>query len=214
MVSQPKRVGVSESIRLRMEPRQARSSHRIVELLDGAASHIHQHGFETMTTQAVALASGNSIGTLYRFFEDRIDLLQALTIRNVERAKANLGAAIDKHPPQSLDALAGVLFKVFLAMFKSEPGFKSIRLGDVLDIRPAPESRWGNRSFAQTAIELYQEHSGHTLTAEQRTDIELAVDLADTLLHKAFLQSARGDKATIDRARQACQLAASGALRG
>lgn len=212
MVTQPKRVGVSESIRLRMEPRQARSSHRIVQLLDGAASYIHRHGFETMTTQAVAEASGNSIGTLYRFFEDRIDLLNALVVRMVERTIDAFEAQMRKSQPRDVEGLAQCLFDTMLTMYAKEPGFKSVRLGDPIDIRPVDSARSGNSWLAMKAVESFAEATGGELSANQRIDVELAVVVADALLHKAFLVSSKGHKPTIEQARRACLLAARGGL--
>lgn len=210
MVKNPRRVGVSEAIRLRQEPKQARSSTRVLELLDGAASYIHRHGFETLTTKAVADGSGNSIGTLYRFFADRIDLLDALIARNVDRATVALHKTLRSVKPDSLDKLAECVHDTLLTMFEKEPGFKSLRLGDVLDIRPARDIRWGNRHFAHVAATWFEEHTSSSLPAADRTRLENAVVVADTLLHTAFLVKPKGDEDTIAFARQLCSQVATG----
>lgn len=212
-VPKSNRVGVSEAIRLRMEPQQTRSNTRIIQLLDGAASYIHSHGFETMTTQAVVEMSGNSIGTLYRFFNDRVDVLNALVVRNYERLVERVSGEIASLKPNTPGDLMDAVFAALVWMFKNEPGFKSIRVGDCLDIRPAPAHRHGNAALSRAAADKAQVTTGLTVTGEQLVALETGVDVADTLLAKAFLVSARGDKATIERARSLSVAIASGRAR-
>src|SRR6188768_2997276 len=73
------------SVALRNEPVQARSTARLAGLLDAAAAVIDELGYERLTTAMVAERAGASIGTVYRYFPDRIAVLQALAARNLER---------------------------------------------------------------------------------------------------------------------------------
>ena len=57
---------------IRNEPVQARSAARLTALLDAAAHVVHEIGYERLTTAMVADRAGASIGTVYRFFPDRI----------------------------------------------------------------------------------------------------------------------------------------------
>ena len=70
---------------LRNEPVQARSAARLTALLDAAAATVDEIGFERLTTAMVAERAGASIGTVYRYFPDRIAVLQSLAARNLER---------------------------------------------------------------------------------------------------------------------------------
>ena len=60
----------------RNEPVQARSTARLTALLDAAAAVIDEIGYERLTTAMVAERAGASIGTVYRYFPDRIAVLQ------------------------------------------------------------------------------------------------------------------------------------------
>ncbi|MBT5616278.1 MAG: helix-turn-helix transcriptional regulator, partial [Microbacteriaceae bacterium] len=63
---------------IRVEPVQARSTARVNALLDAACETMHQLGYEQLTTAMVAERAGASIGTVYRYFPDRIAVLQAV----------------------------------------------------------------------------------------------------------------------------------------
>ena len=62
---------------LRNEPVQARSTARLTSLLDAAAEVVDEIGFERLTTAMVAERAGASIGTVYRYFPDRIAVLHS-----------------------------------------------------------------------------------------------------------------------------------------
>ena len=57
---------------LRNEPVQARSTARLGALMDAAAAVVDEIGFERLTTAMVAERAQASIGTVYRYFPDRI----------------------------------------------------------------------------------------------------------------------------------------------
>ena len=79
---------------IRNEPVQARSTARLAALLDAAAEVIDEIGYERLTTAMVADRAGASIGTVYRYFPDRIAVLQSLAARNAERMNERVMAAV------------------------------------------------------------------------------------------------------------------------
>jgi AcrR family transcriptional regulator len=70
---------------VRTEPTQRRSTQRLDALLDAAAEIVDETGFERLTTQMVAERAGASIGTVYRYFPDRVAVLHALRERSIRR---------------------------------------------------------------------------------------------------------------------------------
>ncbi|MFP5450351.1 MAG: TetR/AcrR family transcriptional regulator, partial [Thermoleophilia bacterium] len=101
---------LAASAPIRNEPVQARSTARLAALLDSAAAVIDEIGYERLTTAMVADRAGASIGTVYRYFPDRIAVLQALAARNSERLLERLVGelASDAHATAT-DAVLGVL---------------------------------------------------------------------------------------------------------
>lgn len=63
---------------LRTEPVQGRSSARLAQIEAAARTVIARHGRDAFTTQHIADEAGCSIGTVYRYFVDRVAVLDHL----------------------------------------------------------------------------------------------------------------------------------------
>lgn len=185
---------------LRSSPVQARSNARLTALLDAAATIIQRSGYEELTTAAVAQQAGASIGTVYRYFEDRIALLRALSTRNFERTHAEIRTLFASTKPTSLDAARVAAFDAYVSLFRSESGYRSLRLGDVLDIRPFDSVSASRRLIDSLEVELVA-HYGVTITDSQKQQLETDFVIVDALLARAFAQSATGDDQFIAAAR-------------
>ena len=122
---------------IRNEPVQARSAARLTALLDAAAHVIDEIGYERLTTAMVADHAGASIGTVYRYFPDRIAVLQSLASRNMERTSGSTFAALMDPARGDWFTALGAVFEKIKDAYRDEPGFASLRYGDVLDLRPA-----------------------------------------------------------------------------
>lgn len=187
---------------LRNEPVQARSAARLAALLDAAAAVLVEVGRERLTTALVAARAGASIGTVYRYFPDRIILLQALAARNLQRLEERLEEVIataDGTAPEALDTVADV----FVSMFRTEPGFRSLRLGDGMDVRDAdrPEAAKTRlaRAIADNMALAFEESDPASLSAE----LDIALEVLDALTARAFLMDAEGDEEYLAAARRA-----------
>ena len=187
---------------IRNEPVQARSHARLTALLDAAAQVIDEIGFERLTTAMVADRAGASIGTVYRYFPDRISVLQNLAARNVERTTARALERIrDPEHGDWLSALSAA-FEVFVEAYREEPGFASLRLGDVVDLRPAI----GVPAIAVFAAQLHDalvERFSLPDSPESRDAVEAAVVLSDAIAARAFTRVPQGDEGFLDYGRRA-----------
>jgi AcrR family transcriptional regulator len=186
---------------LRNEPVQARSTARLTALLDAAAAAIDELGYERLTTAMVAERAGASIGTVYRYFPDRIAVLQALAARNLDRILTSLrGAVADRSNKTWRDAaVAG--FDRYVDAFRSEPGFASLRGGDVIDLRPATAPRTVNSHIAEVLMTELAARFGTTASVESQFAFENAVEVMDALVARAFARSKHGDTAFLDSGR-------------
>ncbi len=192
---------------IRVEPVQARSSARVNALLDAASDTIHEVGYELLTTAMVAERAGASIGTVYRYFPDRVAVLQALAARNRDRVTHALIARLERDKPASVLAEIDTVVDTLVDVFRSEKGFRSLRVGDVLDIRPVTSPRSGNSDVAQVISDDLRERLGFRLDSAGRLAVETAVDVIDALLGRAFLLSDKGEGTLIDEARRMARLA-------
>ncbi|MCU1414325.1 MAG: TetR/AcrR family transcriptional regulator [Microbacteriaceae bacterium] len=183
---------------LRNEPVQARSAARLATLLDSAAAVIGEIGYERLTTAMVAERAGASIGTVYRYFPDRIVVLQGVSARFLQEFSESTSRVIQQSKEASwLDAVDSCLDDI-VAAFRRQPGFRSLRFGDVLDIGTDGESGTGTiaASMAGAVAERYS-----VTPPDLAFHLEVALSLADALLARAFRKGGKGDDRFIAKAR-------------
>ena len=195
-------VSYSSSTPIRVEPVQARSAARVGALLDAACQTMHEVGYEQLTTAMVAERAGASIGTVYRYFPDRVAVLQAVAARNLERVSQALLADLSKSAPATVSAALCTALDTLTRFFRDEPGFRSLRVGDVLDIRPLAGSRGGNADIAAVIKDYLHDAHGLRLDSAGRVAIETAVDVVDALLGRAFMHSDRGESTVLSEAQR------------
>lgn len=184
---------VDARVALRNEPVQARSTARLTALLDAAASIVDEIGYERLTTAMVAERAGASIGTVYRYFPDRIALLQALGARNLDRVLTRVSDELtDPRHPDWLSALSAA-FGLLVEAFRSEPGFRGVRVGDVFDLRPAPHDRTFNSIVADRLLDGLVARFGIPDSPAIRFRFETAIVVSDALATRAFAFEQDGD---------------------
>ncbi|MEM9274517.1 MAG: TetR/AcrR family transcriptional regulator [Cyanobacteria bacterium P01_F01_bin.143] len=76
----------------RSQPRQARSQERVNQILDAAEKLFIREGYEATKMRALAQAADVPIGSIYQFFKDKSEILQALHVRYLEFFQQRLDA--------------------------------------------------------------------------------------------------------------------------
>jgi AcrR family transcriptional regulator len=188
-------------VSLRNEPVQARSTARLAALMDAAAAVVDEIGYERLTTAMVAERAGASIGTVYRYFPDRIAVLQALGARNLERVMASvMGEVFSEEHGDWFEALSACLDTLDQA-FRDEPGFRSLRVGDVIDLRPTPTDTPYKSILATALLEGLVSRFGVPDNAKVRFALETAIEVSDALASRAFARDPEGDRQFLDAGR-------------
>ncbi len=186
---------------LRNEPVQARSTARLTALLDAAAAAIDDLGYERLTTAMVAERAGASIGTVYRYFPDRIAVLQALATRNLELVLKSIERAItDRRSTDWREAVLGA-FDAYVAAFRTQRGFASLRGGDVLDLRPASGGPTANSHIAEVLMNGVAARFGTDSSTATLFAFENAIEVQDALIARAFARTPKGDPAFLESGR-------------
>ncbi len=178
---------------LRNEPVQARSAARLTALLDAAAAIIDEIGYERLTTAMVAERAGASIGTVYRYFPDRIALLQALAARNFERVITRVSDEVVDERHENWLAALSASFGLLVEAVRSEPGFRGLRVGDTIDLRPLPTERSFKSLIADRLFDGLVARFDVPDTAENRLRFEAAVEISDALAARAFARDPQGE---------------------
>src|SRR6188508_1191625 len=115
---------------VRTEPTQRRSSQRLDALLDAAAEIVDDLGFERLTTQMVAERAGASIGTVYRYFPDRVAVLHSLRERSVRRYRERVADAMERTELEGWWNVIDVALEVCAELYRTEPGFSVVHAAD------------------------------------------------------------------------------------
>ncbi|WBU38956.1 TetR/AcrR family transcriptional regulator [Homoserinibacter sp. YIM 151385] len=190
---------------IRNEPVQARSTARLAALLDAAAEVVDEIGYERLTTAMVADRAGASIGTVYRYFPDRIAVLHALAARHAERTTSRVLEELRSEAHADWAAGLSSAFEIFVEAFRHEPGFASLRLGDTLDLRPR-EERPAYSVLADQLFDGLVERYGVDGGDEARAAFESALVMSDAIAAHAFLADPKGSEVAL-RHGQAATLA-------
>jgi AcrR family transcriptional regulator len=185
---------------VRTEPIQERSAARIDTLLDATATVVDEIGFERLTTAMVAERAGSSIGTVYRYFPDRIALLQALRDRALLRYGAAVGEAIRAGRPEHWWEAIDAAIDAVVACFRGEPGFRIVRFGEEESEAERPHR---NAPFAERFAETLAAEYG--LPRDDEFDLHLAVvvEISDAMISRAFMIDPNGDERFIAETRTA-----------
>lgn len=183
---------------VRTEPIQERSAARVDALLDAAAIVVDETGFDRLTTAMVAERADASIGTVYRYFPDRIALLQGLRERAIGRFRVAVVAHLERGNPSTwIDAVDHVI-DAYVSMYRTEPGFRIVRF---VDDERGNTSDGESEAFAVTLAQVLSTDFGLPTGDEFVFRLGIAVEIGDALVSRAFLNSAEGDERYIDEAR-------------
>jgi AcrR family transcriptional regulator len=201
MTTQPTRA--TDKVVMRTTPIQQRSTERIELLLNAAADLIDDHGIDGVTTSAVAQRSSSSVGVVYRYFPNIQSLLRALAARNLERYLVMVQTGVDESAPEPWSSFDSTL-DTFVELTRTEPGFRALRFGDVIDQRFLSPELSNNALLARRFAEQTGETHGFEPDDELIFHVEVAVEMASGLLTRAFQLDKNGDPRFIEVTRELC----------
>ncbi len=199
LVGRHRRQETTGAAAYRVEPAQERSVARIDALLDAAAQVVDEIGFDRLTTAHVAELSRASIGTVYRYFPDRIALLAALQDRAILRYRLAAAEEIERRRPATWQEVVATLADTFAAMFRSEPGFRIMRFDERRRAADGPGTDHV-REFAERVADVLVSRYGFVLSDELVFRLDIASQMAQSLIERAYLREPGGDRRLLDEA--------------
>ena len=202
----------AEPGRRRRQPVQARSRETVERILDAAAVLIEEGGVDAVTTRAIAERAGITAPSLYRFFADREQVLDALVEQHLERLSAFLGEAEAGWTPRSLPEFVEGELDFYVAYFQANRNAARLWLDGRVSPTVRAEVLRYNRGIAQR---LHDVAVAAGLAAPQ-TDLlvfVMAVELGDRILDLAFREHRDPDPDVIRQGRIALTAYLAAALR-
>ena len=185
---------------VRTEPIQQRSAARLSGLLDAAAAVVDEVGFDRITTAMIAERAGASIGTVYRYYPDRVAVLHALHERAVVRFRQRVVDELGASTLTSWWEAVDCVVTAFVGLYRSEPGFRIVNFDDRDGARAADavaDADFFARRLADVLVNEFDLPAGDDLIFR----LEVAVEMADALLARAFHSDPVGDERFIAECR-------------
>lgn len=185
---------------VRTVPAQQRSSQRLDALLDAAAEIVDERGFERLTTQMVAERAEASIGTVYRYFPDRVAVLHALRERSVVRYRERVANDLAHRTIENWWDAVEVALDAYAAMSRIEAGFSVVRAAarELGADEREPEFAHRMASFLEHEFEFAFDGEGDEL----RFRLGVALEIGDALINQAFSRELEGDTRYIGEAKR------------
>lgn len=178
---------------LRRVPRQDRSEQRFELILDTTAILIDEVGYGNLTTSLIAKRVGMSGPGIYRYFDGLQAIATALATRNLQRLldrAAELTADTSLEWEQAMHGLVGV----YCDMFRTEPGFRWLRLGDAIDRHLIDDTETNRTLVARRMANHFIERYEVLPRADLLQHVEVMVEIADSLIARAFVSNLDGDE--------------------
>ena len=185
---------------LRRKPVQQRSAQRVERMLEACASLIEELGYDGVTTTLIAERAGVAVGSLYQFFPDKRAVVQALTLRTLERFMATVVQRFDSAELEHWWDAVDSMFDVYVEMHRTVPAFSRLHFGDVVDTRLLDDGKDNNAVIAEGLAALIAERFGRPM-AELQLPVAVAIEAADGVLKFAFRRNDRGDQVVVDEAK-------------
>ncbi|GAA2413034.1 MULTISPECIES: TetR family transcriptional regulator [Streptomyces] len=191
---------VPHATSLRRAPVQRRSAERLTRILDACAGLLDEVGYDALSTRAVAQRAGVPIGSVYRFFGNKRQMVDALAQRNLEhyseRIVQRLREAGDGGWREAMDAV----LDEYLEMKRTAPGFSLVDFGNQIPV--GARQAEPNHRVADRLTELLSGYLDREPDEELRRVFLIAVETADTLVHLAFRVAPDGDQKIIEEMRE------------
>ncbi|MCN9243915.1 TetR family transcriptional regulator [Streptomyces sp. RY43-2] len=190
---------VPQASSLRRPPVQRRSAERLSRILDACADLLDEGGYDTLSTRAVALRAGVPIGSVYRFFDNKRAMVDALAERNLERYTERVTRRLARTDGEGgWRAAMDAVLDEYVDMRRTAPGFGLVDFGNQIPVGARAEP---NRRVTDRLTDLLSAYLDGTPDDDLRRMFLIAVETADTLVHLAFRMDPEGDPKVIEETR-------------
>ncbi|MBB5793704.1 AcrR family transcriptional regulator [Streptomyces caelestis] len=179
---------------------QRRSAERLTRILDACADLLDEVGYDALSTRAVAQRAGVPIGSVYRFFGNKRQMVDALAQRNLERFSERVTQRLRETGDGGWREAMDAVLDEYLEMKRTAPGFSLVDFGNQIPV--GARQAEPNHRVADRLTELLSGYLDRAPDEELRRVFLIAVETADTLVHLAFRVAPDGDQKIIEETRE------------
>jgi AcrR family transcriptional regulator len=193
---------VTDTIRQRREPVQARSRETVGRILDAAEELLEVEGMDAVTTRAIAERAGVSAPSLYRFFADRDEIFDRLLSTRLAELDRHTEATEATWEIVSVRNYVSREIELHLAYYQEHPSFMRLWFGGRVSPTVVAEVHRRNRTLARRARSTLVA-SGLVDPSVSESAFVLLVELGDRVLDLAFRDRPDADYGVIEHGRDA-----------
>lgn len=188
--------------RRRRRPVQARSRETVERILDAADLLIEEGGVDAVTTRVIAERADVAAPSLYRFFADREQILDALLEMHLERLRVFVADAEAGRAPSSLSEFVELSLNTYAAYFQEHPNAAKLWLDGRVSPAVRAEVQRYNHNTAQRLHDMAVA-AGLAAPQAELAPFVMAVELGDRILGLAFRERRDPDPEVIRHGRTA-----------
>jgi len=193
---------VTDTIRQRREPVQARSRETVARILEATAELIEADGADATTTRAIADRAGVSVPSLYRFFADRDEIFDRLLTTRLAELDRHAEAMELTWEIRSIRDFVSREFDLHVAYYEAHPSYARLWFDGRISPTVVAEVRSRNLALAGRARSALLA-SGLVDSSVPESAFVLLVELGDRVLDLAFRERHHADRAMIEHGRDA-----------
>jgi AcrR family transcriptional regulator len=178
---------------LRNPPLQDRSRQRLRRVLDAADELLAVHGAAAFTTTRIAATAGVPIGSVYRFFDDKESIVEALAIRYWRDFDDLVAGVAQADEREALADPAGAVLEALAAGFRARPGFLALWYGGLRTEPVRDATRQARTAIAASVERILAVHWPEAPASSRGAAATMVVLAGDGLLREAFRRDRAGD---------------------
>jgi AcrR family transcriptional regulator len=189
-------MAVAPAVRSRRVPVQERSRRTVRQILDAAEQIVGESGVDAATTRAIAERAGVAAPSLYRFFADRDEILDALLEAMLEDLDAHAEEAERAFSGDSVEEFVRMELDLHVAFYERHPSVAPLWFGGRVSPAVVELVRARNRALAARAQRILTA-TGLIDAGAPKIVFELLVEYGDRTLEVAFRGRRRAHAQTI-----------------
>ncbi|WP_166983591.1 TetR/AcrR family transcriptional regulator [Paramicrobacterium fandaimingii] len=185
---------------LRNSPQQSRSKQSLEKILRACGEIIDESGHAGVTTAEVAKRADMAIGTVYRFFPDRVALLLGVYDFMISRYIEIALDTFAEEPATTWQAAFTTLVESTCTARRTIPGYKATHYRILPD--GPNESKYQERTgaYIDAVVALLSQFDGVPTGADWREKVAISIELSRTMQRIAFDANPDGDPTLIAEA--------------
>ncbi len=188
---------MSELTRVRRRPTQERSRHTVNKILAATEAIVGDEGVDGATTRAISERAGVTAPSLYRFFADRDEILDALLEAMLQDLDAQAVAAEERFDGGSVDEFLRLELDLHVGYFEQHPSLARLWFAGRVSPVVVELVRGRNRALARRSQRILSA-AGLVDPDTPAVVFDLVVEYGDRTLEVAFRGSTSADREVIE----------------